>query len=161
MSKGRESAVVLLIDDEPEYLAFVVDYLESLGLKTEIARNLPEAMAAIDRNVYRLILVDMEIPALGADAVVKRPSAVAHKYPGIVAAIHCRNQGYGAHQVIAYTVHDDDAADAELRKLNCRYVLKGRPEALKRVIQSSLGSKPPSEAGKGGHRGTPKSRPRS
>ena len=71
-------------------------------------------------------------------------SPLTRQFLGIVVASHARTQGYGAHEVIAYTVHDNDAADAELAKLNCRYALKGRPEVLKRVISASLAEDPPS-----------------
>lgn len=144
MSKGSTSKVTLLVDDEPEYLGWVVEFLESLGLQCDSARNLSEALAAIEKTEYRLLIVDMNIPAGGAaSALTKAHSPVAEKYPGIIVAVQSRNKGYGAHQIIAYTVHDDDAADAELAKLNCRYVLKARPQVLKSVIKASLKSRPP------------------
>jgi len=146
MSIGSKSKRVLLIDDEPEYLGWVVDFLESQGLHCDMAQHLSQALATIDGTEYRLILVDMNIPARGAArAIVSTHGPTAEKYPGIVAAHYCRNKGYGAHQVIAYTVHDDDAADAELAKLHCRYVLKARPQVLKSVIRASLQIRPPSQ----------------
>lgn len=141
MSLGITSTAVLLVDDEPEYLSWVVEFLASLGLKVEFAETLPLALEAIDKRTYRLILLDMNIPAGGAASLAKSP--ISTKYPGIVAAIKARSRGYGAHQVIAYTVHDDDAADAELAKLSCRYVLKGRPAALKAVVRASIKQRPP------------------
>jgi len=148
MSKGKTSKVALLVDDEPEYLGWVTEFLESLGLQFHLARNLPEALEAIEKTDYRLLLVDMNIPAGGASSALTRDRGpVAEKYPGIIVAIHARSKGYGAHQVIAYTVHDDDAADAELAKLHCRYVLKARPQVLKSVIRASLESQPPSKRG--------------
>ena len=147
MSKGTTSTVALVVDDEPEYLVWLKDYLESVGLSTDVALNLSEALEAIEKKDYRLIILDMEIPASGASAaLLKKGPLAAQKYPGIIAAIHCRSKGYGAHQIIAYTVHDQDALDVELAKLNCRYVLKGRPHVLKSVIRSSLPHQAPRKA---------------
>jgi CheY-like chemotaxis protein len=134
---GVGSTTVLVIDDEPEWLGWVEEFFQSLRLKVEFVETLPAALEAINRGAYRLMLVDMNIPVSGAAALADSP--IKQKYPGIVAAIKARSKGYGAHQVIAYTVHDDDAADAELARVNCRYVLKGRPQVLKSVIRASLG----------------------
>ena len=147
MAIGATSRIALLIDDEPEYLGWVVEYLSSVEIQSEFSTSLNEALTSIQEKNYRLMLVDMNIPAEGAAAALAK-NAVQQKYPGIIAAVKARSRGYGAHQVIAYTVHDDDAADAELAKLNCRYVLKGRPEALKAVIQASLRPHPPSRTPK-------------
>jgi len=140
MSKGKTSKRVLVLDDEPEYLEWVKDYLEAEGMKVEYVRTLREALKAIAfGGEYRLLLVDMNVPDDGAiEPGIRERTPLVTKYPGLVLAIEARNRGYGAHSVIAYTVHDDDAADAELQRLRCRYVLKGRPEVLKRVVQSSL-----------------------
>jgi CheY-like chemotaxis protein len=136
--------LALIVDDEPEFLDWVVEFIESLGLKCYSATTLPDALAAVTETRYRVVLVDMNIPALNSltPAMVAQTPLVS-RYPGIAVAITCRNRGYGAHSVIAYTVHDDDAADRELSKLHCRYVLKGRPEVLKRVLKSSVASRPP------------------
>jgi CheY-like chemotaxis protein len=134
---GAGSTTVLVVDDEPEWLGWIEEFFQSLKLKVEFVETLPAALEAINRGSYRLVLLDMNIPLSGALALADTP--IKQKYPGIVAAIKARTKGYGAHQVIAYTVHDDDAADAELAKLNCRYVLKGRPQVFKSVVRSSLG----------------------
>ena len=145
MTSARKKVedLALIVDDEPEFLDWVVEFVESLGLKCESATTLPDALVAVTKTRYRVVLVDMNIPAV--DSLT--PAMTAHtplvsRYPGIAVAITCRNRGYGAHSVIAYTVHDDDAADRELSKLHCRYVLKGRPEVLKRVLRSSIAPRP-------------------
>jgi CheY-like chemotaxis protein len=139
VSKGDNSKQVLVLDDEPEYVQWIREYLEAKRLSVTFARTLREALQAIATKDYRLLLVDMNVPSdpdLPGDLRVRTP--LIDKYPGLALAIQARNMGYGAHSVIAYTVHDDDAIDVELGKLNCRYVLKGRPQALKRVVDSSL-----------------------
>jgi CheY-like chemotaxis protein len=142
--RGSLSTAALLIDDEPEYLSWVADFLLTYKLNTDTARNLSDALLAIEKREYRVILVDMEIPAIGASGALPRAEGnpVIQKYPGIVAAIKCRTKGYRPVQVIAYTVHDDDAAESELRKLDCPYVLKGRPGDLKNAIRQALAGAP-------------------
>jgi len=139
MSKGQTSKVVLILDDEPEYLGWVEEFLASEGLRSKVVRTLHEALAALAHGPYRLLLVDMNVPDGGAiePDMLKRVPLI-NKYPGLALAVEARSRGYGSHAVIAYTVHDDDSADQELRKLHCRYVLKGRPEVLKRVVRASL-----------------------
>jgi len=144
MPKGSESTVALLVDDEPEYIGWIAEHLEAKGLLAKYAHNLPEALAVLASSEFRLIIVDMNIPAneaLTPEMIARMP--LAEKYPGLAVAMHCRNIGYGAHSVIAYTVHDDDLVDEEMKRINCRYVLKGRPQALKQVIEKSLESRPP------------------
>jgi len=103
---------VLLVDDEPEFLDWVAEYLEAKGLIVRYATTLPAALAAISESKYRLILVDMNIPALdGVTPALKARTPLVDTYPGLAVAIVARNNGYGAHAVIAYTVHDDDAAE--------------------------------------------------
>lgn len=143
MAKGERSKVALVVDDEPEHLEFLREFLEVQGLDVRFAANLREGLDALADAEFRLLVVDMNIPergALGDDLLKRMP--LAKRYPGLAVTLDARNRGYGAHSVIAYTVHDDDAIDAELRKLSCRYVVKGRPAAMKQVILSALSPAP-------------------
>jgi CheY-like chemotaxis protein len=145
LAKGSRAHAALVLDDEPEYLAWVKEYLANKGLSTVFARTLAEAMEIIAKQDFRLLLVDMNVPIdPSVEPRFQRDMPLVSKYPGLALAMEARNMGYGAHSVIAYTVHDDDAIDAALRLLNCRYVLKGRPNVLKRVIDSSLAPTPKS-----------------
>jgi CheY-like chemotaxis protein len=139
MAKGEQSHVALVVDDEPEHLEFLREFLESCSLEVRFAEHLREALDALREAEFRLIVVDMNIPDRGALAeslIASTP--LAKRYPGIAVAIEARNRGYGAHSVVAYTVHDDESIDEALRKLSCRYVVKGRPAAMKQVIRSAL-----------------------
>lgn len=133
----KQRGKVLVVDDEPEYLSWINDYFESIGFKTVFIENLADAITELDKNSYKIILVDMNIPSHGVvDPLLNE--TVFNKYPGLYLAKKIRTSGYSAYQVIGYTVHDDDAIEAELYKYNCRYVLKGRPNVLKSVITKSL-----------------------
>lgn len=139
MGKGGSEKTVLILDDEPEYLQWVGDFLESKGLLVRYVRTLAEGRKALKEQDYRLLLVDMNVPGTNAvDPNFSTKYPIILKYPGLALAVEARGLGYGAHSVIAYTVHDDDEADKEMQRLYCRYVLKGRPEALKKVVEASL-----------------------
>lgn len=143
MKRAKSNKRALIVDDEPEYLRWVVEFLESKKMDVTCVRTLPESFAILTDNKFDIVVIDMNIPSIGAitDRMIERCPLV-QQYPGIAVAQYCRDHGYGAHAVIAYTVHDDDAADRELAKLHCRYVLKGRPFAFKSVINKSLGPSP-------------------
>jgi len=143
MAKGEDRKTVLVLDDEPEYLKWVQEFLQSRGFRVEFQTRLSDALRAMTAREYRLFLVDMNVPSQeDVDDLLRKEHPLAIRYPGLALAIEARNQGYGAHSVIAYTVHDDERIDAELSKLHARYVLKGRPEALKKVISASLAPAP-------------------
>lgn len=140
---SEEIGTVLIMDDEPAHLRWIEDYFESKSLSVEYAVNLKEALEAVEGKAYKLVLVDMNVPALNAiEEKIRENYPLVDKYPGLALAITLRNKGYKAHQVIGYTVHDDEDIDAVLTKIHCRYVLKGRPQVFKSVISSSLKGKP-------------------
>jgi CheY-like chemotaxis protein len=143
MAKGGDRRSVVVLDDEPEYLQWVGDFLESKGLVVIFKQRLSDGLRELSTRDHRLFIVDMNVPSVeDVSPEVVRASPLCSKYPGLAMAIEARNMGYGAHSVIAYTVHDDEALDAELTKLHARYVLKGRPDSLKRVVVSSLSPAP-------------------
>jgi CheY-like chemotaxis protein len=143
MSKGSDRKTVLILDDEPEYLSWVEDFLESKGLQVKYCTRLADGLRELAMRDYRLFLVDMNVPSVDdVDVVLREQHPLCQKYPGLALVFEARNLGFGAHSVIAYTVHDDELIDAELAKLHVRYVLKGRPEALKKVITASLAPAP-------------------
>lgn len=132
---------VLLVDDELEHLNWLFDFLAAKGLAIKTAQDLPSALGV--NPTPDLLIVDMQIPARDAlTPEISKRMPLATKYPGLAVTEHFRTMGVGAHAVIAYTVHDDDELDAALSKLNCRYVLKGRPHAIKQVVQSALDPAP-------------------
>lgn len=138
--KGKR---VLILDDEPEYLMWVKEFLEAQGLSVDFAKTLSSAFEAISKTKYRLLLVDMNVPP-GSSITPRMRTAIdaVDKYPGLALALEARNYGYAAHSVVAYTVHDDERIAQDLDRWHCRYVLKGRPDAFKSVIRASLNPAP-------------------
>jgi two-component system, chemotaxis family, chemotaxis protein CheY len=55
---------ILVVDDDPEILAMLRDFLESEGLVVRTAANGAEALDALDEVAPALILLDMRMPVL-------------------------------------------------------------------------------------------------
>ena len=59
-TKGR----ILIVDDEPAILASVSDILDLEGYPVETAANGAEALAAVERSLPAVVLLDMRMPVL-------------------------------------------------------------------------------------------------
>jgi CheY-like chemotaxis protein len=144
-TKSIES--VLLADDEPEHLEWLVDYLQAKGLAVRIAINVEEAMKASEEAWYRAYIVDLNIP-WGNWPVSINP--VFDSYPGFAIIQAVRSQGNNGLKVIAYSAHSNTLIEAEIKSLYTDYVAKGRPQQLKDRINDLLGMNPKrADAGKG------------
>lgn len=57
--------ILALIVEDDESLAFVLgDHLKSLGIDAHFARNGSEALAKIEQNEFRFILMDIHMPVV-------------------------------------------------------------------------------------------------
>jgi len=75
---------ILVVDDDPEILAMLRDFLESEGLSIRTASNGAEALEALDDVAPALILLDMRMPVLDGWAFAERFHERALTYPIIV-----------------------------------------------------------------------------
>jgi DNA-binding response OmpR family regulator len=75
---------ILVVDDDPEILAMLRDFLESEGLAVRTAANGAEALEALDEVVPALILLDMRMPVLDGWAFAERFHERALTYPIVV-----------------------------------------------------------------------------
>jgi DNA-binding response OmpR family regulator len=75
---------ILVVDDDPEILAMLRDFLESEGLAVRTAANGAEALEALDDVAPALILLDMRMPVLDGWAFAKRFHERALTYPIVV-----------------------------------------------------------------------------
>jgi CheY-like chemotaxis protein len=126
---------VLLADDEPEHLDWLVDFLASLGLTVTVATNVEKAMAACQGLWYRLYVVDLNIP-LGNWP--QPTSDIFNQYPGFEIIKALRSQGNDGRRVIAYSAHSNEQITADIHRLYTDYVMKGRPIQLKDRIRDLL-----------------------
>jgi CheY-like chemotaxis protein len=75
---------ILVVDDDPEILAMLRDFLESEGLAVHTAANGAEALDALDEVMPALILLDMRMPVLDGWAFAERFHERALTYPIVV-----------------------------------------------------------------------------
>jgi len=133
--KGKQPHI-LIVEDEPENISWVYEFLDANGIRFTTMPTLPEALNILGKTKFDLIIIDMNIPAIDAiTAKMLERSPLVERFPGIAVAQYCRDHGYSGRTVMAHTVHDDELADQELRKIDCKYLIKGRPREFKAEIK--------------------------
>jgi len=75
---------ILVVDDDPEILAMLRDFLESEGLQVCTATNGAEALDALNDCVPSLILLDMRMPVLDGWGFAERYRERHLGYPIVV-----------------------------------------------------------------------------
>lgn len=61
MSAARAPSV-LVVDDRPEAIVFVIDGLERAGVAVDLAPNAEAALSVLAANTYDLVLIDLRLP---------------------------------------------------------------------------------------------------
>ena len=134
---------VLLADDEPFYLEWLADYLESKGIAVEYATTVNEALEKIQRTQYRFLVVDLNIPLQGEPVTPPSNQPETYRaYPGLHIANSARNSGYRTKQVIVYSVFASKEIEEAVGRLYCTYITKGHPIDLKREVDEVLSYDP-------------------
>ncbi|MCP1240906.1 response regulator [Acetobacter lovaniensis] len=143
MAKTTASKTVVLIDDELHNMTWMVDYLSSRGLLTLTASNANDAVAILEQEIYRAIIVDLNIPIM--DPLTNTALAkgeIYGRFPGLYVASYARNKGYRDRQVVLYSVHRDAAVSEEAARLGCTYIIKGRPKEIKLELDAVVSFDP-------------------
>lgn len=141
---NQNKPIAILVDDELHNMMWMADWLESIGIDVQLAREAGEAISLIDEGKYRLLVLDLNIPLFEPHEQAARELGATYiKYPGLFVAKYARTSGYRNRQVILYTVHKDPEVSAEAERLGCTYILKGRPREIKEEIQRVLSFSPP------------------
>lgn len=136
--KGK---TVLLIDDEPHALAWLVEYLEAQGHSVVVVSGFSEGLKVIGAKplAYDFLSIDLTMPVLaGEQSLFTGQPALYSQFPGLYLARAARNAGYGSSRVIVYSVHDRDEIDTEARRIGVDYAVKGRPRDFKDILKRSL-----------------------
>lgn len=143
MAKTTAPNSVVLIDDEWHNVSWIQDYLESNNISVITAENLGDAVAIIEKEIYRALIIDLNIPASGPfNALLMGLGAPYPLFPGLYLANKARNLGYRGRQVMLYTVHREAAVTQEANRLGVTYIIKGRPLEIKRELNSVLSFDP-------------------
>ena len=146
MARTDITDTVLVLDDELYNLTWMIEFFESRGLRAREFANVNEILGAIRAEVYRCIIIDLNVPVLPpVDKDVESEGDVFRKYPGLFVAAVARNAGYRGRQVVIYSVHRDEAVEVEAKRLGCTYIRKGRPREMKAELLDVLSYDPTSE----------------
>ena len=139
MTQTTERSTIVLMDDELYNITWLMEYLESKGYTVLPARDANEALTLIREEVYRCVIVDLNVPMF--EPLINLVGKLGHvyqKYPGLFVAREARDLGYRNRQVIIYSVHRDVEVSDEADKLGCTYILKGRPREMKNELDDVL-----------------------
>lgn len=129
---------IMVVDDEPEHIQWLLDYIEAKGMKTQLACNVAEAVALAERNQYRGYIVDLNIPMGNWISTFKTPSDVYEKYRGFLVIKYVRTQGNLGQNVTAYSAHYNEQITGEAKTLYCEYTTKGRVKEFKAEVDKLI-----------------------
>lgn len=71
MRQDEKSGCLLLIDDDAEFCQLVKDYMELQAMSLDYCLTGAEGLAAVDRRNYDLILLDMMLPDIPGQEVLR------------------------------------------------------------------------------------------
>lgn len=144
--KSYDKGHMLIADDEPEHLIWLVDYLKAKGFGVTLTTNVDEAMEAIGKIKYRAYFVDLNIPLGGWAPHPAPPSQNYDNYQGLYIVRAARTQGNAGARVIAYSAHYNEQIAGDMKQLYCEYIVKGRVRELKSEIDQLLSHDPHASA---------------
>jgi CheY-like chemotaxis protein len=145
--KANKKDTVLLIDDEPQYLDWLVGYLEGKGFVAHTVTTLDEAIERLKKSKYRIVICDLSIPlSENLAKTICSAAPVYAKYPGAYAAYTARNQGHRSKQVVVYSVHEAPEVIELANRVDFQYITKGRPRQFKQEIDNILSYDPTDES---------------
>lgn len=133
-----DSKTILVVDDEPEHIEWMIDYIHAKKLKTLVTNNVAQAIEAVNKSQFRGYIIDLNIPMGGWQPAFKAPSNVYEKYMGFYVIKYVRTQGNKGINVIAYSAHRNEQIVSEIEALYCGYVAKGRAKEFKQGIDDIL-----------------------
>jgi DNA-binding NtrC family response regulator len=130
---------VMIVDDEPYYLDWLIEFFEVHGYAVVIAENVTEACKATENEIFKMVIVDLNVPA-GSEMkqAIMESDPIIQRFPGLFVAQYARDLGHWDDQVIIYSVHMGEAITERSKQLYCTYLPKGRPDVLKEAILAAL-----------------------
>ena len=139
----KEKNTVLIMDDEPHVLDWLVEYLEAKGCEVELVLNVDEAIKKLDEKRYRLTIFDLNVPASAEiQQKLAEKGSIYSKYRGLYAAEYARSKGHRGRQVVVYSVHDAEEVSSKCRQVGTQYLIKARPREFKKELDDILSFDP-------------------
>lgn len=138
---------ILIMDDEPHILDWLVEYLESKKYMVRLVVDVAEAMRELENTRFRVVILDLNVPTPGEyKEKLKNMDSVFQEYRGLYVAREARSKGHRSKQVIVYSVHDSPNVGAICEKIGVNYLIKGRPRQFKRELDEILSYDPTKKA---------------
>ncbi|MFV3403274.1 response regulator [Pseudomonas sp. NY15463] len=129
---------IFILDDEPEHIEWLVEYLEAKGLSVTLATNAEEAIELVNINFYKGYILDLNIPLGTWQPNMQKTNTTYEKYKGLYIAKYIRSQGVASRNVIAYSAHTNTEIKTEADLLYIEFVAKGRAYEFKQAIKSMI-----------------------
>ncbi len=137
---------ILVMDDEPHLLDWLVEYLESKTYHVELVTNVQDAIAKLAINRYRMVILDLNIPASSEYLQkIKDKGDTYSEYRGLYVAEFARTKGHRGRQTVVYSVHDSYSVSLACEKVGITYLVKGRPRQFKKELDDILSYDPSQE----------------
>lgn len=137
------SKKVLVMDDEPHVLDWLIEYLEAQDCIVEIAINIDQAIDALNRSSYRVAIFDLNVPASPEILnKIREKGGVHMQYRGLFAAEYARTIGMRGRQVVVYSVHDNEDILRRCNTIGAQYLIKARPREFKKELSNILNYDP-------------------
>jgi CheY-like chemotaxis protein len=134
---------VLVMDDEPHVLDWLIEYLEAQSYKVDIAVNVDQAIDALNRSSYRIAIFDLNVPASPEILnKINEKGSIHAQYRGLFAAEHARTIGMRGRQVVVYSVHDNPDILRRCNTIGVQYLIKARPREFKKELNNILSYDP-------------------
>lgn len=141
------SNCVLVMDDEPHLLDWLVEYLESKKYSVHQVINVQDAISKLDVNRYRMVVLDLNVPASPEYLEkLKSKGDLYAEYRGLYVAEVARTKGHRGRQVVVYSVHDSESVSTACEKIGVSYLVKGRPRQFKKELDDILSYEPSQKA---------------
>jgi CheY-like chemotaxis protein len=131
---------ILILDDEPMFLDWIEDYVESKGFKVKFVVSVDEAFEEVTKKRnYRAIVIDLQVPTSQKhEALIKKYDRVFHEFRGLYIAQRARDYTYKGKQIVVYSVHDRPEVAEVCDKLEISYIPKGRAKLMKEKLNQFM-----------------------
>jgi CheY-like chemotaxis protein len=144
---NKAANTVLIMDDEPHVLDWLIEYLAAKGYQTKIAVNVDEAIEYLNKTTFRVAIFDLNVPASeGILRKLEEKGGIYSHYRGVYAAEYARTKGLRGRQVIVYSVHDSEDVLQRCNKIGVQYLIKARPREFKNELNDILSYDPTADS---------------
>ncbi len=127
---------VLIVDDEPYAIDWIIEFTRERGFKPIICQTFGEAFDIINaQRHFAASVIDMNIPIMPSDEhIISSKGEQYKKYHGLLLAHELRDFGNSKHSVIIFTVHDDRQITEIAEVLSIQYIIKGKVKRIKEAL---------------------------